>query len=87
MLIYNRLSDEQQTEGLNEILENAGDAESGIIRQVLDRGLESLSKKQLLVFTNNIDPLFEEACMVPGCKRSAFVGRAYCDVCGIKYAE
>ncbi|AYL16401.1 hypothetical protein D9N00_19155 [Pseudomonas syringae pv. actinidiae] len=87
MLIYNRLSDEQQKEGLNEILDNAGDVESGIIRQVLDRGLEGLSEKQLWIFTNKIDPLFEESCMIKSCTRRAFVGRAYCDVCGIEYGE
>ncbi|MEB0048434.1 MULTISPECIES: hypothetical protein [unclassified Pseudomonas] len=85
MLIYERLSDEQREEGLNEILENAQDREAGVIRQVLDRGLEGLTPRQAWVFANNIDPLFEEGCSIKSCTRPAFVGREFCDVCEIKF--
>lgn len=84
-MIYDQLSDEQREEGLKEILENAQDTESGIIRQVLDRGTESLSPKQAWVFEHKIDPLFEEGCSIRSCTRMAFVGHEYCDVCEIEY--
>lgn len=57
----------------------------GVARQFLNRGLDSLTTKQLNVFNNHILPSLVERCSITNCTNPTGPGQEYCDMHGIEY--
>ncbi|QBZ90671.1 hypothetical protein EPZ47_18765 [Pseudomonas viciae] len=85
-MIYETLTEEDQEEALKELIEAGLDgAAGGIAKLVLAEGLDSLTKKQLSVFKNHVDPSLMEGCYNQQCSNQTLAGRQYCDSCAIRF--
>lgn len=79
------LSDPEKEKALESLLENAGEPEAGVIRQILGEEQKPLTEKQQHVYKKYIEPALVEKCGTPGCSRFSVAGEAYCSTCAIEY--
>ncbi len=85
-MIYETLTEEDQKEALEELIEAGLDgAAGGIAEKVLAEGLDSLTEKQLRVFKKHVDPSLMEGCYNQQCENETLAGRQYCDSCAIRF--
>lgn len=84
-----KLSLEEILKRLETLYENGSmsEIERGIYRQIKDKGLDSLSKKQLWHFNNGMIPQCVERCCIEGCINPTYPGKAYCSFHTAKYGE
>lgn len=61
--------------------------ERGIYRQIEEKGLSSLSEKQLWHFNNEMIPQCVERCSIKGCTYPTYPGKAYCDMHSVEYGD
>ncbi len=82
------LSENQNKEALNHLLDcviNPEDKVSGIIRQIIGQGVDSLSKNQKHHYDNTIKPSLVEKCSSTSCNQPTVAGRAHCGACALEY--
>lgn len=81
-----RLSEKQQKEAMESLLDTANEVEAGIIRQKLAEPKKPLSAKQQAVFDKHIVPSMVEKCrFYSSCKGFTMPGVGLCDSCAIEF--
>lgn len=63
------------------------EVERGIYRQIKEKGINSLSEKQLWHFENGMIPQCVEKCSINGCTNPTYPGDAYCGMHSVEYGE
>lgn len=80
--------DDQFKNDLEALIDIGGDdATIGVAKQILGKGMESLTPKQQWVFDNKIKPALTEKCAAPGCTRTTRIDHTYCPTCEIEYSN
>lgn len=78
--------DDQFKNDLEALIDIGGDdATIGVAKQILGKGMESLTKNQQWVFDKKIKPALSETCAAPGCTGITRIGRTYCPTCEIEF--
>lgn len=80
------LSQDQQKEAMETLLDTANEIEAGIIRQMLAAPEKALSPKQQVVFDRHILPSMVEKCQYhSSCKGFTMPGVGLCPSCEIRF--
>lgn len=81
------LTSEELTQALKHQLENVGEKEAGIIRQLLGDEKKPLSEKQKYIYHHYIEETLVEKCGRPSCNNFVAAGVSYCPLCEIEYGH
>lgn len=79
------IPEEELIKALKHQLDYMNETESGITRQFLVEGFNSLSDKQSYVFITNVVPTLTELCGTNNCKTRIYSGEGSCPSCQIEY--